>query len=86
MRRFFSLLSISIYTGAVFGAGMLVGQLQLYALYVLVYTGAVFMVGVYIGEKLEQNFSSQAAVTSMSSSESDGIRVRESDELTLKQG
>ena len=82
MRRFFSLVSIGVYTAAVFMAGMLVGQL--YALYVLVYTGAVFMIGVYIGEKLEERFSAQAAAASASGSASDVAEIRESDELTLK--
>ncbi len=58
MRRFFALISIVLYTGGVFLAGMLVANL--YALYVLIYTGAVFMVGVYIGEKLEEKFSVEA--------------------------
>ncbi|HTN43975.1 MAG TPA: hypothetical protein VMN77_09295 [Nitrospiria bacterium] len=81
MRRIFSLVSIGVYTAAVFMAGMLVGQL--YALYVLVYTGAVFMIGVYIGEKLEERFSAKAA-PSVDGSESELTEVRESDELTLK--
>ncbi|MBI3597628.1 MAG: hypothetical protein HY203_10790 [Nitrospirae bacterium] len=82
VRRLFSLVSIGVYTAAVFMAGMLVGQL--YALYVLVYTGAVFMIGVYIGEKLEERFSTQAAAAAVSGSESDLTEVSESDELTLK--
>jgi hypothetical protein len=81
MRRIFSLVSIGVYTAAVFMAGMLVGQL--YALYVLVYTGAVFMIGVYIGEKLEERFSAKAAAAP-DGSESDLTEIRESDELTLK--
>ncbi len=82
MRRLFSLVSIVVYTAAVFMAGMMVGQL--YALYVLVYTGAVFMVGVYIGEKLEQRFSSQVAIPSAGDSDTELREVRESDEVTLK--
>ena len=82
MRRLFSLISIVVYSAAVFMAGMMVGQL--YALYVLVYTGTVFMVGVYIGEKLEQRFASHAAVPSEGDLEAALTEVRESDELTLK--
>jgi len=82
MRRLFSLVSIVVYTAAVFMAGMMVGQL--YALYVLVYTGAVFMVGVYIGEKLERKFSLQAAVPPAADSDTELREVQESDELTLK--
>lgn len=52
MRRFIYLLTVSLYTGAVFMAGMLVGQL--YALYVLVYTGAVFMIGLWVGQQRER--------------------------------
>ncbi|HUK55696.1 MAG TPA: hypothetical protein VLY20_03455 [Nitrospiria bacterium] len=82
MRRLFSLISIGVYTAAVFMAGMLVGQL--YALYVLVYTGAVFMIGMYIGERLEQRYSAQATSASARGSESDPAEVSESNELTLK--
>ena len=82
MRRLFSLISIVVYSAAVFMAGMMVGQL--YALYVLVYTGTVFMIGVYIGEKLEQRFASHTAVPSGDESDAALTEVRESDELTLK--
>jgi hypothetical protein len=82
MRRLFSLISIVVYTAAVFMAGMVVGQL--YALYVLVYTGAVFMVGVYIGERLEQKYSFQVGDTPPSESEADLSEESESNELTLK--
>ena len=82
MRRLFSLISIVVYTAAVFMAGMMVGQL--YALYVLVYTGAVLMVGVYVGEKLEERFSSQAAIPSAGDPGTELREVQESDELTLK--
>jgi hypothetical protein len=54
MRRFFTILSICVYTAAIFMAGMLV--VQLYALYVLVYTGAVFMIGIYIGQRTERSW------------------------------
>jgi len=82
MRRLFSLISIVVYTAAVFMAGMLVGQL--YALYVLVYTGAVFMVGVYIGERLEQKYTAQASSSSVDAREDQYSEIQESDELTLK--
>lgn len=67
MRRFFAFLSIVLYTGGVFLAGMLVANL--YALYVLIYTGAVFMIGVYIGEKLEERFSVEAVSLQQAESE-----------------
>ena len=82
MRRLFSLISIVVYTAAVFMAGMMVGQL--YALYVLVYTGTVLMIGVYIGEKLERKFSSQAAIPLAGDTETELAEAPESDELTLK--
>ena len=82
MRRLFSLVSIVVYTAAVFMAGMMVGQL--YALYVLVYTGTVLMIGVYIGERLERKFYSQAAASSVGDAEAKPAEGRESDELTLK--
>jgi hypothetical protein len=82
MRRLFSLISIVVYTAAVFMAGMLVGQL--YALYVLVYTGAIFMVGVYIGERLEQKYTAQASDSSVDDQVEEYSEIRESDELTVK--
>jgi hypothetical protein len=82
MRRLFSLVSIVVYTAAVFMAGMLVGQL--YALYVLVYTGAVFMVGVYIGERLEQKYTSEEDHRRPGDTEAELNEVSESNELTLK--
>jgi hypothetical protein len=82
MRRLFSLISIVVYTAAVFMAGMLVGQL--YALYVLVYTGAVFMVGVFIGERLEQKYTARASASSVDDQVEEYSEIRESDELTLK--
>jgi uncharacterized membrane protein YfcA len=82
MRRLFSLISIVVYTAAVFMAGMMVGQL--YALYVLVYTGAVLMIGVYIGEKLERKYSLPPAISSGDDSATELSEVPESDELTLK--
>jgi len=82
MRRLFSLISIVVYTAAVFMAGMLVGQL--YALYVLVYTGSVFMIGVYIGERLEQKYAAQAATASVGATDEEFSEIPESDELTVK--
>lgn len=84
MRRFFYLLSIAIYTAAVFMAGMLV--VQLYALYVLVYTGAVFMIGVYMGERLERDLASKTTVAAANEAGSELAAVRETDELTIKPG
>lgn len=85
MRRAFSLLSIALYTGAVFLAGMLV--VQLYALYVLVYTGAVFMLGVYLGERMERRLASRSADDGDPPVASGEItEFRESDELTLRKG
>lgn len=82
MRRFFTLLSVVLYTGAVFLAGMLVANL--YALYVLVYSGAVFMIGVYIGEKLEEKFSIESE--SVREGEAELVHVPESEEFAVKQG
>jgi hypothetical protein len=82
MKRLFSLVSIVVYTAAVFMAGMMVGQL--YALYVLVYTGAVLMIGVYIGEKLERKYSLPPENSSGDDSPAELSEVPESDELTLK--
>lgn len=88
MRRFFTLLSIVLYTGGVFLAGMLVANL--YALYVLVYTGAVFMIGVYIGEKLEERFSFEAVSVQQGGqpgqTEAGLAGVPESEEVAVKQG
>jgi hypothetical protein len=55
MQRLSGTVSIILYTGAVFMAGMLVGQL--YALYVLVYTGAVFMIGLWLGQRAERRWT-----------------------------
>jgi len=82
MKRLFSLITIVVYSAAVFMAGMMVGQL--YALYVLVYTGAVLMVGVYVGERLERKYSSSPAYASGEDSAGELSEVRESDEMTLK--
>lgn len=60
MQRLSGTLSIILYTGAVFMAGMLVGQL--YALYVLVYTGAVFMIGVWLGQRAERRWARELPV------------------------
>lgn len=83
MRRLFNLLSITIYTAAVFLAGMVIGQL--YALYVLVYTGAVFMIGVFIGDRLERKLASNTVGGSPSGSEPKVAEAPESSELTLKE-
>lgn len=82
MRRFFTLLSIVLYTAAVFLAGMLVANL--YALYVLVFTGAVFMIGIYIGEKLEEKFALE--LESVSKKAPERAHVSESEEMVVKQG
>jgi hypothetical protein len=54
MRRFYYLVAGVVYTGAVFMAGMLIGQL--YAVYVMVYTGAIFMVGLWMGQWWERSW------------------------------
>ena len=54
MRRFYYLVAGVVYTGAVFMAGMLIGQL--YAVYVMVFTGAVFMAGLWVGQWWERSW------------------------------
>ena len=83
MSRFFSLLSIVLYTGGVFFAGMLVSQL--YALYVLIFTGTVFVIGVYIGEKLEEKYARQS-VPAGDAAGVERMEDREADALSVKRG
>lgn len=55
MQRLSGTVALVLYTGAVFMAGLLVGQL--YALYVFVYTGAVFMIGLWLGQRAERRWA-----------------------------
>ena len=87
MRRFLYLLTVLVYTGAVFMAGMLV--VQLYALYVLVYTGAVFMVGMWIGQRWERAWLNRRKTSEPESLEGSAESHAEADirkptELTLR--
>jgi hypothetical protein len=87
MRRFYYLVAGFVYTGAVFMAGMLIGQL--YAVYVMVFTGAVFMAGLWVGQWWERSWrvrnSEEASIreTAVTSSDSEAD-IRKRSELTLR--
>lgn len=84
MRRVSSVMSAVIYTGAVFMAGMLVGQL--YALYVLFYTGAVFMVGAWLGQRYERRWSDQRLEAESSTGEQEEMLDQKSFAARIKGG
>jgi uncharacterized membrane protein YoaK (UPF0700 family) len=68
MPVFIKILTIFLYTGAAFMAGMLVSQFSQYALWVLVYTGAAFMAGLLFGQRWERSWAEQHELTEDSAS------------------
>jgi hypothetical protein len=57
MNRFLKIVTLLVYTGGAFMAGMLVAQVSTYALYVLIYSGAAFMMGLWFGQRWERSWT-----------------------------
>jgi uncharacterized membrane protein YoaK (UPF0700 family) len=62
MPVFIKVLTILLYTGAAFMAGMLVSQFSQYALWVMIYTGAAFMAGLWFGQRWERSWTDQQEI------------------------
>ena len=71
MQIFTKVLTVLLYTGAAFMAGMLVSQFSQYALWVLIYTGAAFMGGLWFGQRWERSWGEQQEITEENSTASD---------------
>ena len=71
MQIFTKVLTILLYTGAAFMAGMLVSQFSQYALWVLIYTGAALMAGLWFGQRWERSWMEKKEIAEEISTPSD---------------